>query len=606
MRRFSGTLAIAALLTLPFATWAAPQHAITLYGKPKYKPGFTHFDYAEPDAPKGGAVKLASPASFDNLNPFILKGVKAPGIGMTFETLMTGSLDEPQSMYGLLAESVDIAADNRSAVFFLNPNARWHDGTPVTAEDAVFSFNTLIEKGDPTYKIVYADIEKIQKTGPLSVKFTFKDPKNRELPTIAASLSVFSKAYYEKNPFDQTTLTAPMGSGPYKVKSVDQGRSIVYERVKDYWGAKLPVNVGQNNFDEIRYDVYRDETVMLEAFKSGGYDYREEYVARNWATAYDFPAIKDGRVVKRTIENDVPTGMQCFIFNVHNSKFKDRRVREAITLAMDFEWMNKTLFYGAYKRNSSFFMNTEFAANGLPGQDELALLEPYRAELPPELFTQAFAVPLTDGSGNNRKNLLRAQALLNEAGWVIKDGFRVNRETGEPLTVEFMLNQPTFERVVAPIRKNLERLGIPATIRMVDDSQYQKRVDTHDYDVISTWFNRQVFFPGNEQKALWHSSQADVEGSNNIGGVKNAVVDAMIDRLLAAKDLPHLTAAARALDRVLLWENYVIPHWHAPYFRVVHWDKFAEPKTAPRYAVGFSRWWIDKDKEKALNAKMGR
>jgi microcin C transport system substrate-binding protein len=568
-----------------------PRYAIALYGDLKYPQGFTHFEYVNPNAPKGGAVKLAETGSFDSVNPFILKGVKAPGLATVFDSLMVQSQDEPQSMYGLIAESVTLAPDNSYAEFTLRPQARWHDGTPITADDVVFSFHTLKDKGDPTYKIMYTPIIACEKTGERSVKFTFNDTKNRELPMLAGAMPVISKAYYSKQDFEKTTLEPPLGSGAYKIESVDPGRAIVYARVKDYWAQDLAVNKGQNNFDTIRYDLYRDENVSLEGLKAGEYDFRREYIARNWATAYDTPAVRDGRVVKREIPDYTPQGMQSFIFNTRKAKFADRRVREAISRSMDFEWQNKTIFYGAYVRNKSFFENTEFQSKGAPAGKELELLSPFATDLPAGTLEHEFANPVTDGQGNARESLLIAQKLLEDAGYMIKDGKRVDAK-GEQLSVEFMLRQPTLERVIGPMRKNLERLGIASAIRIVDDSQYQKRTDESDFDVVSIWINRGLFFPGNEQMALWHSSQADVKGSNNLGGVKNKVVDAMLESLTNAQDKESLVAAGRALDRVLLSEHYVIPHWHSGVFRVAYWNKFGMPDISPKYNLGFQTWWV--------------
>ena len=580
---------------LSSAASAAPSHCLSLYGECKYKAGFTNFDYVNPDAPKGGAVKLAEAGTFDNLNPFILKGVKAPYIGVIFDSLMVSSMDEPQTMYGLIASHVDLAADNSTAEFTLRKEAKFHDGSQITPDDVVFSFVTLKEKGDPTYKIMYAPIVKVEKTAENKVKFTFNDTKNKELPMIVAAMPILSKAYYAKVDFEKTTLESPLGSGAYKVESVEQGKNIIYRRVANYWAEKLPVNRGQYNFDTIRYDMYRDENVTLEAIKSGDYDFRREYIARNWATAYDAPAVKDGRIIKREIPDGTPQGMQAFIFNTRQAKFADRRVREAIGLTLDYEWINKTIFYGAYKRNKSFFENTEFAATELPTGKELALLEPFKSELSPALFTTPFANPVTDGSGNPRENLLKAQKLLEEAGWQVKDGKRVNAK-GEQLSLEVMLRQPTMERVIAPMRKNLERLGISSSIRMVDDAQYQKRTDNSDFDMVSIWINRGVFFPGNEQVSLWHSSQADVKGGNNLAGLKSKAIDGILDALTKAEDKDSLLAAGRALDRTLLWEHVVIPNWHSGSFRVAYWDKFAMPKITPKYNLGFQAWWVKEGK----------
>jgi microcin C transport system substrate-binding protein len=582
---------IVVMMMLVPATAMAASHGITLFGELKYKQGFRHFDYVNPDAPKGGKLTLYTTSAFDNLNPYILKGVSAPGMEMVFETLMTGSMDEPQSYYGLLAESVTLADDRSHMDFTLRRNARWHDGKPVTAADVVYSFSLLKEKGHPTYRILYKPISEVVALGTYQVRFEFSDTTQRDLPLYAATMPVLPKHYYESVTFDKTTLVPPVGSGPYRVSKVDQGRSISYARVEDYWGKNLPVNVGRYNFDKIRYDVYRDETVSVEAIKSGEYDFREEYIARNWATAYDIAAVRDGRLIKEKIPHKIPRGMQAFLFNLRKDKFSDARVREAIGLSMDYEWMNKTLFYGAYDRSRSFFQNTDFMAEGLPGDGELKLLEPHRDALPPALFEEPFAIPQTDGSGYPREQLLKAQRLLNEAGWVMRDGKRVNAQTGEVLTVEFMMRQRTFEKVVGGMIRNLEKLGIEGVFRYVDDSQYQKRIDARDFDVISIWWNLGIFFPGNEQLSFWHSSQAEVQGSNNLSGMESEAVDAVLAALSSSHTLEDLTSAARALDRVLLWQHVVIPHWHLSAWRVLHWDKFGKPAIDPPYGMAIDAWW---------------
>ncbi|MDE3016620.1 MAG: ABC transporter substrate-binding protein [Pseudomonadota bacterium] len=592
---------------------------LTLYGSCKYPADFQHFDYVNPNAPRGGTVKLAETGTFDDLNPFILKGVKAPGLDGLFDSLMVQSQDEPLSMYPLIAESVSLSPDRSHEDFTLNPAARWHDGTPITPDDVVFSFTTLKTKGDPSYSIMYAPIASCKKTGPHSVRFTFSDTKNRQLPLLAAQMPILSRTYYATHDFTASTLVQPLSSGPYEVASVDPGRSIVYKRVKNYWGRNLPVNAGQNNFGAIRYDMYRDENVTLQAFLAGDYDFRREYIARNWATAYDSPAVRDGRIVKREIPDHTPQGMQAFIFNTRKPYLSDRRVRQAIDMALDYEWINKTIFYNAYVRNQSFFENTDFQETGLPKGKELALLRPFRCThtsplmgevaersepppqggreycLPPALFTEPFKNPVSDGSGDDRTNLLKAQALLDGAGWHVgKDGWRQNA-AGQPLSIEFLLRQPTMERVIGPMRQNLKRLGIHSSIRMVDDSQYQKRTDSYDFDIISAWIDRGLFYPGGEQVALWQSLQADVKGGNNLGGVKNPAVDALLKALTSAKTENDLIAAGRALDRVLLWEHYVIPNWHSGVFRVAYQDKFGIPKIVPKYGLGFQAWWVKPD-----------
>ncbi len=626
-------LLLSSIICHPAPALAKPEHCLTLWGACKYPAGFSHFEYVNPAAPVGGTVKLAETGTFDSLNPFILKGVKAPAIAGLFESLMVQSLDEPQTMYGLIASSVDVASDNRSATFVLRPEAKFSDGTRITPEDVVFSFVTLRDKGDPTFKMLYGGIERVEETGKDAVTFYFIENAGREQPMVAAQMPILSKAYYEKVDFEKTTLTAPVGSGPYLVESLEQGRSIIYKRNPDYWGWHLPVMRGQYNFARIRYDFYRDENVALEALKAGEYDFRQEYIARNWATAYDTPAVKDGRIIKRMIKHQIPQGMQAFVFNTRHEKFADRRVREAIGLTMDYEWQNKTLFYGAYLRNDSYFNNTDFEAKGLPKGKELALLEPFRCHpverssseastgsredqsqetlvvenkkldsrfrgnddksycLPENLFITPFKNWVSDGSGNNRAGLLRAQQLLNEAGWKVEHGKRVNAR-GEQMSVEFMLRQPTMERVIQPMRKGLARLGIASSIRMVDDAQYQKRIDQYDFDIVSVWLNRGVFFPGAEQMTLWHSSQADIKGGNNITGIKNPAVDAALAALTSAQSLEDLTAAGRALDRVLLWEYIAIPHWHSPGFRVAYWNKFGLPDVQAKYHLCFQCWWV--------------
>lgn len=573
-----------------------PTYGLTLFGKLKYPENFTHFDYTNPDAPKGGEVRLFDIGTFDNLNPFTVKGNKAPASTMIFESLMVPSYDEPESVYGLIAKSATLAPDRSHIDFTMRPEARFQDGTPITADDVVFSFYTLKEKGDPTFRISYEPIASVVKLGEHEVRFNFGDATKREAPLIAATVPILSKKYYSTHDFTQTTLEPPLGSGPYRVKTVDQGRSITYERVKNYWGAKLPVNTGLHNFDTIHYTMYRDETVALEAFKAGtSYDFRLENISRVWATGYDCPALRAGKIKKIEIPNQVPQGMQGFAFNIRREKFSDWRVRKAIGLTVDFQWMNKTLFYGAYKRDDSFFLNTDYAAKGLPSEEEKKLLEPFKDELPPGILSEPFTLPVTDGSGNNRAQLIEADKLLNEAGWVIKDGKRVNAKTGEKLTIEFLLNSPTFERVVAPMREGLARLGISATIRVADAAQYQKRMETFDYDVVVAVFNRMVSFPGNEQMAFWHSSQSKVEGSNSVVGTNSKVIDALLAKITSAKTEEELMPSARALDRVLLWENYVIPNWYLGAYRMAYWDKFDKPKIAPKYSPGFpDSWWMKK------------
>jgi len=572
---------------------------VSMYGDLKYQAGFSHFDYANPDAPKGGDVHLSAIGTFDSLNPFILKGVPAAGIGQVFDTLAVESADEPFSEYGLVAETIEIPADRSWVAFTLRQEARFHDGSAVTADDVVWTFDTLKTKGHPFYRSYYARVAKAEAIGDRKVKFTFSAGDNRELPLIVGQLPVLSKKYWSTHDFEKTTLEAPLGNGPYKVESVDPGRSIVYRRVKDYWGATLPVRVGQNNFDVLRYDYYRDTTVALEAFKAGQYDFREENIAKNWATAYDVPAVARGLIKKEQIPNQVPTGMQAYVYNTRRPIFADRRVRQALGYAFDFEWTDKNLFYGAYTRTTSYFSNSELASRDLPSPAEVAILEPFRAHEPPEVFTAVYAPPKTDGLGDIRENLQAAFTLLKEAGWAFKNGQLVQDGSGEPMQFEILLADPSFERVTLPFTKNLERLGVKANVRTVDTAQYQNRVDNFDFDMtVGSW--PESLSPGNEQLDYWTTERANIPGSHNLAGIHDPVVDKLVDQVIAAPDRQSLVDRTRGLDRVLLWGFYVIPQWHITDFRVAYWDKFARPKVSPKYALGFDSWWVDPQKEAAL------
>ena len=587
---------VLALVLLAIGVPAAAQevyigHGVAMHSDLKYGPDFTHFDYVNPDAPKGGQVNLYTIGSFDSLNPHILKGQPAAGIGRLFESLMTGSADEAFSQYGLLAESIEMPEDRTWVAFTLRPEARWHDGTPVTVDDVIFSLDTIKTRGHPFYRAYYGDVVSAEKVGERKVKFTFADGLNRELPLITGELPIISKAYYTANDFEKTSLEPPLGSGPYMVESLEAGRSITYRRVEDYWGADIPVRRGQDNFDILRYDYYRDPTVAMLAFTAHEYDFRVENTSKVWATAYEGPKFDDGLIIKEEIGHSRPTGMQGFVFNTRRAKFADRRLRQALGFAFDFEWTNKNLFYGAYTRTASYFSNSELASSGLPGPDELALLEPFRDQLPPEVFTEVYETPKTDGSGNARRNLRTAIKLLTEAGWTIQDTKLVG-SNGEPLEIEILIVSPMFERVIAPFVKNLEKLGVTATIRLVDSSQYQERLDGFDFDMIVLSVG-QSMSPGNEQNNYWTTAPADTPGSRNMAGIKDPVVDALIETLIAAPDRESLVTATRALDRVLLWGHYVVPHWHIQHFRVAYWNKFARPAITPKFGLGFDGWWID-------------
>lgn len=580
------------------ASAVAPAHGVAMQGQPKYAAGFTHFDYANPDAPKGGEIRLAAVGTYDNLNPFILKGNAATGLGLLFDTLLENAADEAFTEYGLLAESVEMPADRSWVIFNLRPEAKFNDGTPVTANDVVFSFEMLRTKGSPHYRMYYASVAKAEALGDRRVKFTFGKGDNRELPLILGQMQVFSKEYYGKVKFEETTLKAPLGSGPYRVKSVDPGRSITYERNPDYWGRDLPVNKGRYNFDVIRYDYYRDGQVALEAFKAGEYDFRTENVAKDWATAYDFPALKRGLVIKEEIPHEIPTGLQGFAMNTRRELFRDPSVREALGYAFDFEWANKSLFYGSYTRTRSYFSNSELAAVGVPSERELEVLEKYRGILPEEVFTKEYNPPKTDGSGNIRENLKQAQKLLEQAGWHIENDILM--KDGKPFRFEIIGNSPAFERIWLPFKNNLKKLGIEADVRTLDSAQYQKRMEEFDYDM-TILVIPQSLSPGNEQRNFWSSKSADTRGSDNYMGIKHPAVDELVEKIIAAKTREDLIAYCRALDRVLQWGYYTIPNWHIRTHRVAYWDKFDAPKVRAKYALGFiDTWWVDATREQKL------
>jgi len=599
-------LALAAAIAVAAGPAAAQEvkvfksHGLSLGDELKYKEGFQHFDYADPNAPKGGTLKMYAIGGFDSFNPFIIKGEPADGVGLVFDTLMTGAEDDEMSEYGLVAESVEVPEDLSYVIYNLRPEARFHDGSPITADDVIFSLNILREKGQPIYRLYYKNIVKAEALSPQRVKFSFGGPKNRELPQITGQLPVLSKKYWEARSFDTASLDTPLGSGAYKVASYVANRYVVYERVKDWWGKDLPVARGLYNFDTIRYEFFRDPTVALEGFKSAQYDFRAENNSKVWATGYDFPAVAAKQVIKEEIASKRPTGMQSFAFNLRRAdKFGDALVREAIGLAFDFEWTNKNLFYGQYTRTESYFSNSELAARGLPTPAEMKLLEPWRGKIPDTVFTQEFHAPKTDGSGTPRENLRKAQTLLREAGWTLKDGGLVNAKTGTKMEIEFLLSQPDFERVIAPFLQNLKRLGIDGRIRLVDTAQYINRVREFDYDmIIMSW--GQSLSPGNEQRDFWSSDAADRPGSRNVVGIKNPAVDALVDAIIAAPDRASLITATHALDRVLLWNHYVVPNWHVTTFRLAYWDRFGIPKVRPSYGPGYMSWWVDPAKDAAL------
>ncbi|WP_460045167.1 extracellular solute-binding protein [Pseudomonas sp. S2_H01] len=587
------------LLGMACSSQAAPQHAITLYNEPpKYPADFKHFDYVNPDAPKGGILRSAGFGGFDSLNPFISKGVPADDIGLIYDTLARQGLDEPFTEYGLIAGKIEKAPDNSWVRFYLRPEAKFNDGHPVRAEDVVFSFNTLIKDGSPLYRSYYADVDQVVAEDPLTVLFKFKHNDNRELPLIIGQLPVLPKHWWATRDFNKGNLEIPLGSGPYKVVDVKAGRSVRYERVKDYWGKDLPVNKGLYNFDRLSTDYYRDNTVALEALKAGAFDFWQEMTAKNWATAYDVPAVREGRLIKEEIPNGNPQGMQGFIFNLRKPMFQDIRVRQALSLLLDFEWTNKQLFFGTYTRTKSYFDNSDMASRGLPSDAELKILEPLRDKLPAPLFTDEFKLPVTDGSGIIRDQQRKAFQLLKDAGWKIVGDKMVDTE-GKPVSIEFLLAQTEFERVLLPFKRNLADIGINLDIRRVDVSQYITRRRSRDYDMIVGSFP-QSSSPGNEQREYWDSSAADKPGSYNLIGLKDPAVDTLVSGLINADSRQSLIDHARALDRALLWGYYVIPNWHIKTWRLAYWDHLGHPKKSPLYDIGTMTWWVKPDATPAI------
>ena len=578
-------------------------HAIAMYDEPKYPADFAHFDYVNPDAPKGGELRQAGVGTYDSFNGFIVKGNGADLSGL-YETLMKSSLDEPFTLYGLLAETVEYPEDRSWIIFNLRPEARWHDGVPITADDVVWTFNFLITKGHPQFAFYYQSVASVEKLSERSVKFTFVPGDNRELPLIAGQLPVLPKHYWTAEGRDpgETTLEPPLGSGPYRVGDFEPGRFVEMVRAENYWGADLPVNQGINNFDKLRIIYVRDRLVAREMLKAGDIDVYAETQAKAWALDYDIPAVTDGRLIKKKFDDFSSGGMQGFFFNTRRAVFQDRRVRQALTYALDFEWMNANFFFGEYVRPTSYFFPTELGAQGLPTPEELAILEPYRGRIPDEVFTQAFVPPSTDGKGWPRDNLTKAFALLKEAGWEVRDLKLVNVTSGQQMSFEILLYDPAFERIGLSFKKNLEKLGIDARLRVLTDvSQYVERTENLDFDMIVDTIP-QGLSPGNEQRGYWTTESADQPGTANTAGIKDPVIDELVDLLIAAPTRKDLVARTRALDRVLLWGFYAIPQWDAPFTRYVYWNKFAYPDVIPLKGVAIGTWWLDKDLEAALQS----
>lgn len=581
-----------------------PVPGIAMHGAPKYAPGFGHFDYVNPEAPKGGELRMAAIGTFDSYNQFVLKGNAAPNLGLIYQTLMIGSEDEAFSRYGMIAETIETPEDRSWVAFNLRKEAKWHDGQPITADDVVWTFNTLMTKGHPSFRAYYASVDKAVAESPTRVKFTFKMKGNRELPLILGEMVVLPKHFWEGKGFETDTATLPLGSGPYKIKTAEPGKRIVYERVKDWWAKDLPEAKGGYNFDTISYDMYRDPTVALQAFFSGNADLRQENIAKAWFEEYDNqPPVKDGRIKKEEIKHSLPTGMQAFVFNTRRPLFSDIKVREALNYTFDFEWSNKQFAHGGYKRTNSYFANSELASSGVPEGAELEILNKFKDQLPAELFTKAFVIPKTSGSGTDmRQNLATAKRLLEEDGWKLGASGLLEKN-GQPLKFEILADSPTFERWTAPMVGNMKKIGVLASLRYVDDAQYQKRLDDFDFDMTITTFG-QSLSPGNEQRDFWSSAKADVRGSRNLMGIKNPVVDQLIDLIISAPDREQLIARTHALDRVLLWSYYVIPQWYLDASRVAYWDKYSRPATAPKYdPVAIATWWYDPAKAAKLDKK---
>jgi microcin C transport system substrate-binding protein len=612
-------LAIATAGTVQIAQAAEPEWrtGTSLLGELKYGADFKHYDYVNPDAPKGGTLNQTSEGSFDSLNPYVVQGTPASGLGalgggQLYDTLMSQSLDQVGTNYPLIAQSVAYPDDFSWVKFKLNPAAKWHDGEPITVDDVIWSFNVL-KAQSPLYNKYYHDVEKAEKTGDGEVTFTFTSGGNRELPNIMGDLVVLPKHWWEgtdasgkKRDITKPTMEIPLGSSAYKIESVVPGKTIVWSRVENYWGKDLPVNVGRNNFDHIRYEYFRDQNASWEAFKKGGFeDYRGEASIGRWMRGYDFPAVARGDVIKAMFPLRSSGRMQGFLINTRRDKFKDPKVREALNWAYDFESMSKNLFFGQYKRINSYFAGSELASSGLPSGKELEILETVKGQVPEEVFTKEFKLPVYDTPQSQRDNLRHSVQLLKAAGYDQKNGKLVNTQTGQPLTIEFLADDPSAERFIGPFMVNLRKLGIDAQIRVVDSAQYTSRLNDFDFDITTpNVVMAQSLSPGNEQRDFWSSAAADTPGSRNYMGIKNPAVDKLVDRVIFAKDRDELVAATHALDRVLLWNYYVVPQWYDDRIKIAYWNKFGMPEKQPEYTgIDPFSWWIDTAKEQALKAR---
>jgi microcin C transport system substrate-binding protein len=587
--------ALFVLLSFQNYSHANKVHGIAMHGEPKYESSFRHLDYVNPNAPKGGEVKFGSYGSFDNLNRVAFKGSKAAGLGYINDTLMRRVWDEAFSLYGLIAEFVEMPDDRSSITFYLNPNATFHDGSQITREDVLFSLETFQTKGTPNQKKTYGKVITTELIGNNGIKMNFINNEDKELPLIVAGfLPIIPKKFYENLDVTKTFLDIPLGSGPYTIDSLDPGRQIKYKRVEDYWAKDLPVNKGLYNFDTIIYDYYKDSNVLVEAFKVGEYDFRREYNVKRWLTEYGFNAVDTGEVVLKEMNNDRPVGMNGLVLNTRRDLFKNRNVRLALSYAYDHEWINKTIYQNAYVRTDSYFDNSPLASSGLPSDKELELLNPWKNQLPAEVFSETFSPPKTDGSGNDRKNLLMAKEILEKEGWFIENGKLI--KNGQEFKFEFLIVSPSDEKIALAFQSNLKKLGITMDVRTVDSSQYQARLLNYDFDMIKRYWGVSLS-PGNEQQFYWGSEVGKKDGSRNYSGINSPVIDALIEKLISANDRIELLTAIHALDRVLLWGHYVIPLYHSNKDRIAYWDFFEYPDKIPLYGIVIESWWINKDKK---------
>ncbi|BCD98880.1 microcin C transport system substrate-binding protein [Marinagarivorans cellulosilyticus] len=586
-----------------FAETIIKSHALTKYGTPKYPKDFTRFEYTSENAVKGGEVRISEFGSYDSLNYFIQKGVAERNCTLMYDSLMVSSADEPNTMYGLIAESIEYPKSKQWIIFNLNPKAKFSDGKAVTAEDIKFTFETLIEHGDPVYKMYFADVGKVEILSPHRIKFDITNPENKDLLNALAGLPAFPKHFWKGKEFAKSGLSIPMGSSAYKIERFDAGRSITYVRDKNYWAKDLNVNNGMYNFDKIYVEYYRDQDVDFEAFKAGSYDYLYEATSKTWATGYDIEPVHKGKIKRLEYEDEMAQGVSGIFFNLRKPMLKNRTLRQAMSLAFDFEWTKKNIFYGSYSRTNSFYENTKYAAQGTPSKEELALLSPFRDQLPPAVFGPAYRATETDGSGNNRKQLREAKKILDEAGYNIINGKLIDPASNKPVEMEIIIRQAGLEKVLNPWIANLKKIGIIVKLRIMDLAQWSNLLEVYDYDIVWLGF-RGVDIPSNEQALLWGSENADVEGGANYMGIKNPAIDSIIKKLIAATNDEERIAAARALDRILTHSHYIVPLYHSKTNRLAFWDKFSYPEKRTtydfRHEIGFYTWWYDEEKAKKL------